>query len=191
VHKSASALLELITAMLDLSRLDAGRLPLHVQEVRIPALFEELKMETWEICERARVEVKWQTENTFLSLHTDRGKLKIILKNLLGNAVKFTPQGRVTVWAQRRDAGVEFCVTDSGIGIPQNALIVIFEPFQQVEEEGWGSQRGTGLGLHIVKRLVELIGGTVEVESEIGKGSTFRVWAPNRGPLSRSIEAAL
>ena len=184
VHKSTSALLELITAMLDLSRLEAGRSPLYVQEVMIPALFEELKLETQEICEQARLEVEWQAENPLLSLHTDKGKLKIILKNLLGNALKFTPQGRVIVRAQPRDAGVEFCVTDSGIGIPQKALVVIFEPFQQVGGEEWGSQRGTGLGLHIVKRLVELLGGTVVVESEVGEGSTFRVWAPNRAPLS-------
>jgi PAS domain S-box-containing protein len=190
VHRSASALLDLITGMLDLSRLDAGRLPVYVQEVRIPTLFEELKTETQEICEQARLEVEWRAEDPLLSLHTDRGKLKIILKNLLSNALKFTPQGCVIVRAQRREAGVEFCVTDTGIGIPQDALAVIFEPFQQVEAEDWGSQRGTGLGLHIVKRLVELLGGTVAVESEVGQGSTFRLWAPSSDTPSSRIETA-
>jgi signal transduction histidine kinase len=178
VRKSAAVLLELITAMLDLSRLEAGRLPVHVQEVRIPTLLEELKMETREICEQARLDVMWQAEDVRLSLHTDREKLKIIIKNLLGNAVKFTPQGRITVQAQPREGGVEFCVTDTGIGIPRDALATIFEPFRQVEGNGQGSQYGTGLGLHIVERLVELLGGTVTVESVIGKGSTFRVWTP-------------
>jgi PAS domain S-box-containing protein len=187
VHKSASALLELITDMLDLSRLEAGRLPVYVQEVRILTLFEELKIETREICEQAQLDVVWQAEGALPSLHTDKGKLKIIIKNLLGNALKFTPQGCIIVRAQHRDAGVEFCVTDTGIGIPQDALAVIFEPFQQVKGESWDSQHGTGLGLHIVKRLVELLGGTVAVESEVGKGSTFRVWAPSRDtPSSRS-----
>jgi PAS domain S-box-containing protein len=178
VRENAVELLDLITAMLDLSRLEAGRLPVHIQEVRIPTLLEELKADTREICERARLEVVWQTEDPPPSLHTDRGKLKVIIKNLLGNAVKFTPQGRIIVQARSREGGVEFCVTDTGIGIPQDALAMIFGPFRQVQEEGWGSQHGTGLGLHIVKRLVELLGGTVAVESVIGKGSTFRVWTP-------------
>jgi PAS domain S-box-containing protein len=184
VHKSASVLLELITAMLDLSRLDAGRLPVHMQEVGIPTLLEVLQMETREICAQEQLDVVWQTEDSLLSVHTDREKLKVIIKNLLGNAVKFTPQGRIIVQARFREGGVEFCVSDTGIGIPRDALVSIFEPFRQVEGNGRSSQHGTGLGLHIVKRLVELLGGTVAVESEIGKGSTFRVWVPNGKPLS-------
>jgi signal transduction histidine kinase len=125
------------------------------------------------------VDIVWQGEQTLVPLYTDLEKLKIVIKNLLGNALKFTSQGRIIVQAQRRDAGVEFCVIDTGVGIPQDALAVIFEPFQQVE--GKNSQRETGLGLHIVKRLVELLGGTVAVESEVGQGSTFRVWMPSGG----------
>jgi len=176
--------------MLALSRLEAGRLPAHVQEVRIPTLFEALKIEAREVCEQARLDVVWQAEDDLLSLHTDKGKLKIILTNLLSNALKFTPRGHITVRAQRHDIGVEFCVTDTGIGIPRDALAAIFEPFQQLKGESWNSQHGTGLGLHIVKRLVELLGGTVTVESEIGKGSTFRVWTPSRDAPSPRRETA-
>jgi PAS domain S-box-containing protein len=190
VRRSAFALLELITAMLDLSRLEAGRLPVYVQEVWIPTLLEEIKGETQEICEQAEPEVMWQAEDTLPVLHTDVGKLKMVIKNLLGNALKFTPQGRITVRAQRRDTGVEFCVSDTGIGIPRDALAVIFEPFRQVEGNGWGSRQGAGLGLHIVKRLVELLSGTVAVESEVGKGSTFRVWVPSRDPSLPPIDTA-
>jgi signal transduction histidine kinase len=191
VRKNVYALTEIVTSILDLSRLEAGRLPVQVQEVRIPTLLEELKAETREICEQARLDVVWQAEKTLPPLHTDGGNLKIILKNLLGNALKFTPRGRITVQAQQSGGGVEFCVTDTGIGIPQDALTVIFEPFRQVEGNSQGSQHGTGLGLHIVKRLVELLGGTVAVESEVGQGSTFRVWVPSGAPPSSRQVTAL
>ena len=115
-------------------------------------------------------------------LQTDPGKLKIILKNLLGNAIKFTKQGAIKVGVESREEGVEMTVQDTGIGIPPEALSTIFEPFHQGESPVSGWMGGTGLGLAIVQRLVGLLGGWVKVESELGKGSTFRVWVPLRSP---------
>jgi len=178
VRENAVELLDLITAMLDVSRLEAGRLPVHVQEEWLPALIEEVKTETQEVWERTQLALVIQAADSFPPLYTDPAKLKVVLKNLLRNAVKFTPQGSITVQWQSWEGGVAIQVTDTGIGIPADALTLIFEPFRQVETEGRGTQHGTGLGLYITKRLVELLGGTVEVESAVGKGSTFRVWVP-------------
>lgn len=182
VHRNANALCELMTAMLDVSRLESGRLPMYVHAIPIPALLKELAEETQEIGEQTALEVVWRIKGTLPALYTDREKLKIMLRNLLSNAVKFTPQGRITVQVQRRNNGVAFSVTDTGVGIPQDALALIFEPFRQVGRQGWSAQHGTGLGLHIVKRLVELLGGTVAVESEVGTGSSFCLWMPRGEP---------
>ena len=102
----------------------------------------------------------------------------MVLKNLIGNAVKFTKAGGITVAARPHQGGVELRVTDTGIGIPQEELKVIFEPFRQIEDSATRQYGGTGLGLYIVKRLLEVLGGTITVESENGRGSTFRVWLP-------------
>ena len=176
IDRSARELFDLITAVLDLSRLEAGRLPVEVREVQVPELLEELKAETQEVRERASLEFVWQVEGELPPLQTDPGKVKVVVKNLIGNAVKFTKAGSITVAAHNHDGGVEISVTDTGVGISQEALELIFEPFHQVDNSG--QLGGTGLGLHIVKRLLELLGGTVTVESEVGRGSTFRVWVP-------------
>src|SRR5262249_23742822 len=101
------------------------------------------------------------------------------LKNLVSNAIKFTDQGRVGLSALCSNGGVEIQVRDSGIGIAADAQSVIFEPFRQAEGAASRGQRGGGLGLYIVRRLVDLLGGRVEVDSELGRGSTFRVWLPS------------
>ena len=120
----------------------------------------------------------WRVEAQLPTIYTDPGKLKVVLKNLLSNAVKFTKEGSITVEAQAQGAGVVISVTDTGIGIPADAQAFIFEPFRQVDSSTTRPYSGSGLGLHIVRRLLELLGGTVTVESEVGRGSTFRVWVP-------------
>ena len=177
-NRSAKELLDLITAVLDVSRLEAGRLPVEVQAVEVPALLEEIKAETQEVRERSGLEFGWKTEEHLPPLHTDSGKLKVVIKNLIGNAAKFTPEGSITVDAHSRNGGVEISVADTGVGIPPEALALIFEPFRQVNPSPTSYSEGTGLGLYIVKRLLEALGGKIEVESEVGHGSTFRVWVP-------------
>jgi signal transduction histidine kinase len=115
-------------------------------------------------------------------LRADERKFKQVVVNLLSNAVKFTPPGGcVTVSASRLDSGVALAVTDTGIGIAASDLPRIFDAFQQIRSSGEARHEGTGLGLSLTRRLVELHGGRITVESEPGRGSTFRVWLPDLG----------
>ena len=124
----------------------------------------------------------WEIAPDLPPLHTDRVKLAMVLKNLVGNAVKFTEQGAVSVNACADNGGVEFSVSDTGIGITAAARAIIFEPFRQADMSIARHYGGVGLGLYIVRRLLELLGGRVAVESEIGRGSVFRVWVPLAAP---------
>jgi PAS domain S-box-containing protein len=185
VNENAKELLDLINAILDLSRLEAGRLPIETREIHLPDLLATLKDETQGLQEQSGLSFVWRIAERLPSLQTDPGKLKIVLKNLIGNAVKFTKQGSITVTARSCEGGVEVSVTDTGIGIPREALAIIFESFRQVQSSSTEQYKGTGLGLHIVKRLLELLGGSVVVESEVGRGSTFRVWMPLLSELGK------
>ena len=187
INNSAKELRDLITAVLDVSRLEAGRLPVEMRIVEVPALLEEIKTETEAERERVDLIYIWAMQGDLPPLHTDPGKLKIVLKNLIRNAVKFTEEGSITVEAQGLYEGIEFRVVDTGIGIPAEALELIFEPFRQIGTTSSDQKRGTGLGLHIVKRLLALLGGTITVESKLGSGSTFRVWVPREHSISLNV----
>ena len=178
MQRSTHELLDLITAALDISRLEAGRLPIEIEEVRIATLLDELQEEVQELQEHSAVDFVWQVEPHLPSLRTDSGKLKIVLKNLIGNAVKFTERGSIIIAARNSNGGVEISTVDTGIGIPQEEMAVIFDPFHQGENAAKRMDKGAGLGLYIVRRTLTLLGGQIEVESEVGQGSTFRVWVP-------------
>lgn len=178
VRRSAGELFEYIAAVLDLNRIETGRMGVEVTEVRMPELLTEIQTDTQGLQEQSSLAFTWRADAALPVLCTDRGKLKVVIKNLLGNAVKFTPAGSITVAAHRRCGGVEISVTDTGVGIPPEGRAAIFEPFHQLDNSTTRKYEGTGLGLHIVKRLLELLRGTIEVESEVGRGSTFRVWIP-------------
>jgi len=178
--RSARELLDLISATLDLSRLEAKRIALDLSQVDIAELVDEVGREYATVLDRPALAVRWFTAHGLPPLRTDRVKLKMVLKNLVGNAVKFTDRGEVSLAATARDDGVEFTVVDTGVGIPHDAQLMIFEPFRQLEVTRTRLRGGAGLGLYIVKRLLDALGGTIAVESEVGRGSVFRVWLPTR-----------
>jgi signal transduction histidine kinase len=180
-QNQARVLLDLVNETLDLSRLDAGRLEIDIAEVVIDDLLAEIDGETREAQLRSPVRVRWEAAPG-LRLRSDPGKLKVIVRNLLQNALKFTPDGEVVVGARPADSGVEIAVRDTGIGIPPEAQQLIFEAFRQVDGSLTRQHGGAGLGLYIVRRLAEALDGRVDLESRVGAGSTFRVMIPDAFP---------
>jgi len=179
IEQSGWNLLELINSTLDLSRLEQGRLELECRDTDICKLLDQLRAEVEPLLEhRPEVKLIWQTPVDLPEVLTDPAKLKIVIKNLITNAVKFTEEGAVTVTASAENGTLHIGVADTGQGIPVDQLSTIFEPFRQVDGSATRRHDGVGLGLHIVRRYVDLLGGEVEVMSRVGEGSTFRVSIP-------------
>jgi signal transduction histidine kinase len=178
VQKSGRQILDLVSATLDVSRLDADTLPVHLVQTAVRELLAEVEADTCEMRQQSGLGFAWNVPTDVGHIETDRLKLKIVVMNLIGNAIKFTPQGSVTVTAGMRGEGIAIAVADTGIGIAPDVRSIIFEPFRQGNGATTSRSGGVGLGLYIVRRLLDLLGGTIEVESQVGSGSTFRVWVP-------------
>lgn len=187
VQRNALELLDLVNAVLDLNRMEAGQMRVELQPVQVADVVREIEEETRLLHERSGLSFVCIVRNNLPVLHTDRRKLKVVLHNLISNATRFTPQGEVSVVASGRTGGVEISVSDTGIGIPGTAFDTIFEPFRQLDSSSTRRYSGAGLGLHIVKRFLALLGGTISVDSEVGRGSTFLVWVPD-APARASAE---
>ncbi len=178
MDKNARELLGMIQATLDLSRLEGNKVDVQVQEVAVPSFLHELDSETRKLQQASALRFEWDIPAELPTLRSDPIKLKMILKNLISNAVKFTDAGHVKVAALARDGGVEISVSDSGMGIAPDQHAAIFEAFRQGDGSDTRRHDGAGLGLYIVQRLLQVLGGSVSLQSEIGLGSTFRVWVP-------------
>jgi signal transduction histidine kinase len=174
-------LLDLVEATLDLNRLEAGRDVVDVEEVRLPRLWRELDAELAGLSRAPGVTLRWESAAE-VTMATDRRKLKTIVKNLVGNALKFTSAGEVVVGCRAEKGAWAITVRDSGIGIPAEHLPHVFDMFRQVDGSDRRMHGGVGLGLHIVRRLCAQLGGEVSVESAVGRGSTFTVRFPRKLP---------
>jgi signal transduction histidine kinase len=172
-------LLGMINGLLEATRIEAGAVKVESREVGLGHFLDELRS-GYDVPLGKEVTLHWDYCSGLPAIRTDSGKLRHILENLINNAIKYTEKGDVSISARYfpEAKGVEFKVADTGVGIPKEALPTIFEMFRQVEGSKNGSRGGVGLGLHIVKKFTEMLGGSIEVESEPGKGSTFSFSIP-------------
>jgi signal transduction histidine kinase/HAMP domain-containing protein len=178
---SGRHLLSLINDILDLSKVEAGRMELELAPFDLPLALDNALILVRERAARHGIAIGRAVDDGLGPVVGDERKVKQVLLNLLSNAVKFTPEGgRVTLAAKRADGGVEISVTDTGIGIAPEDQEAIFEEFRQVGPASSGGREGTGLGLTLARKLVELHGGRIRVQSAPGKGSTFTFTIPER-----------
>ena len=174
IKRSSTELLEMIEETLDLNRLESGRDVPSIATMTLRPFWEELGTELAALPRAEAVTLRFAPVPDAI-LATDRRKLRIIVKNLVGNALKFTARGMVEAACTVDEAGCTITVRDTGIGIAPNDLSSIFEMYRQADSSDRRAYGGVGLGLHIVQRLVEQLGGRIEVESTPGAGSLFRV----------------
>lgn len=179
ISASTSELREMVDDLLDLAKIEAGRITISPAWFDLMDLFSALRGMFRPLVEGERVDLLFEDPPALPLLYTDDKKLAQILRNFISNALKFTPNGQVVVSARMQcEDSVRFSVRDTGIGIPADLQSTLFEDFVQVDTPLQKRLRGTGLGLSLCKRFAELLGGHVGVDSVVGEGSDFYVVLP-------------
>jgi PAS domain S-box-containing protein len=182
IDSNSRHLLALINDILDITRIEAGRMPLNLTTFRVPDLVREVMSELEPIIKRSNLVVSAKMRPHLPRLKSDRQKVKQIVLNLLSNALKFTPQGSVTIAAtfDAKTRSLAIAVKDTGVGIPASDHNKVFEDFRQLDSSPARGYGGTGLGLSICRRLAQMLGGTIDLDSVVGQGSTFTLQLPAR-----------
>jgi len=178
VNRSGQSLLNLINQILDLSKIEAGKMELSAERLELPGLVNSVLDSIRPLAEQKGLRIETRFPLSLPAVEADPVRLKQILINLLSNAVKFTDRGHIEVFAQPSGRMVRIAVKDTGIGISGDSQKVIFEEFVQGDGSSTRRHGGTGLGLSIVRKLVEMHGGAITVVSEPGQGSTFMFTLP-------------
>jgi PAS domain S-box-containing protein len=182
IDSNSRHLLALINDILDITRIEAGRMPLNLTTFKIPELVDEVMAELEPIIKRSSLTVRPKMPRSLPLLKSDRQKVKQIVLNLLSNALKFTPSGSVTVAAAHdvKAHQIVIKVVDTGVGIAVDDQKKVFEDFRQLDSSPTRGYGGTGLGLSICRRLAQMLGGTIDLQSTAGQGSTFMLRLPAR-----------
>ncbi|MDX2078712.1 MAG: HAMP domain-containing sensor histidine kinase [bacterium] len=173
IFNSGRQLLHLINDILDLARVDAGKLEIYMQRVQLKPVIDAVMGTARGLLGEKQVQLKGNIPDPLPEVWADESRVRQVLLNLYSNAVKFTNEGSITLTVQEVPDGVQFSLSDTGAGIPADQFDVIFEEFRQVRGQTRPTQAGSGLGLPISRRLLELMNGRIWMESEVGKGSTF------------------
>ncbi len=183
IESNAKHLTLIIDDILDISRIEAGKLPLYVSDCQVPELIGEVISELDPIITRSKLKITTEIDVGAVLLRSDRQKVKQIVLNLLGNALKFTHEGSILVSAHYRPEvdEIKIAVRDTGIGIAPEDQDKVFEDFQQVDSSPTREYGGTGLGLAICRRLADMLGGRMGLVSSLGEGSTFTLELPRQG----------
>ena len=192
IHASGIHLLAMINELLDMAKIESGHFDLHEDEVDLSLLGEEVLRMMRQSIQIARVALKVDIRAALPPIRADEQQVRRVLTNLLSNAIKFTPAGgTITLAARENDeGGLEMTVSDTGIGIPADKLDKVLEPFEQIENSFTRTRAGTGLGLPLVKAMVEIHGGTLQIDSEMGQGTSVRVTLPPERTIRRKSVAA-
>ena len=178
IQSSGEHLLTLINDILDLSKIEAGKMELHIEEFEFEKHLNQIEATAKPLVEKNRNKFILENNVSVKNLKNDQTKLRQILFNMLSNAAKFTKEGTVTLSIRAIEKDIKFAVTDTGIGMNEKQLGKVFDEFTQAEASTAKDYGGTGLGLPISKKMTELMGGKMEVESEEGKGTTFSITIP-------------
>lgn len=181
MQSSGQGLLTLIDEILDLSKIESGKMTLEIDDISTEAIAADMRMLFNPMAKQKNIALNLEIENeTSTTLNTDKLRLEQILKNLLSNAIKFTSEGSITFTISNDSAkeNMIFTVTDTGIGIAKDKLRMVFEAFQQADGTTQRKYGGTGLGLSISRELAKLLGGEIELQSEENVGSTFTLKVP-------------
>jgi two-component system sensor histidine kinase ChiS len=179
MERNAQSLIELVNDLLDASKLESGTMRLELASIDLRGLFDELRETMEPLAREKSLKVEEDLPADIPPVEADRAKLRRILVNLVSNAIKFTSRGgRVTMRARREDGSVRVSVSDTGVGIAPEDVKRLFDKYEQARSRATRGEKGTGLGLYITKQLVELHGGEIKVDSEVGKGSTFSFTIP-------------
>src|SRR5581483_833743 len=173
VHVSGKHLLALINDILDLAKIQAGKMVLDVTDFDLPPLLGELREWVDPLVRKGGNTLTVEAAADLGAMHADRTRVRQVLLNLLSNAAKFTAHGAIRLQAERDGDMIVFRVADTGVGMKPEDVKRLFQPFVQVDSSSTRKHEGTGLGLAICRRLCELMGGSIDVQSELGVGTTF------------------
>ena len=188
IQQSAKELAEMVNDLLDLAKVEAGKLEVHAKTFTVSDLFGALRGMLKPLLADNSLNLVFEPAEELGPLLTDEQKVSQVLRNFISNAIKFTSRGEVRICAREIDDLVEFSVTDTGIGISEIDQKIIFEDFAQIDTAMQRKVKGTGLGLPLSRKLAELLGGKVEVSSTVGVGSTFRLRIPKIYQGAQKVE---